>query len=289
MHLAWTVLPFVAFAGDFSGVFEVRACAGRRTGGLTPRMVGRAVESIPEAYVRWRMRYPDDLWSRVLGAVRSTRSLAVDLGAGTGLATEELARRFERVVAVETDPDMAARIAAAPNVEVRVQRAEEAHFARGSVDLVVFANALHWMAAEVVLHGARSWLAPGGVVAAWRPLIPRVPEPLGAVLSEELHGRWDRFRHPRLRTGDWTRRALVDHGDLDVVSTELVTVTETTDLDGVVGFLSTVSYVNAYARSTGDRAAYLTELRARLAESWAHDRVDVQVSYELAVAAAKGG
>ncbi|MCB9664866.1 MAG: class I SAM-dependent methyltransferase [Alphaproteobacteria bacterium] len=247
-------------------------------------MPAHAVDPVPRAYVRWRTPYPAALWARV-DAWRSGRAeLAVDLGAGTGLATRDLCARFAQVVAVDGDPAMVEEQPLPSSVEVRVQRAEEAHFVRESVDLVVFANALHWMDADAVLGNARGWLAPDGVVAAWRPLVPELQGRVQEVVQEELRTRWDRFRHPRLRGRDWTRRAVEAHEALEVVDEREITVEVDTDLDRLCGFLSTVSFVNAYARSTGDREGYLTAFWERLRAVGEGTSMRVAVTYELAIA-----
>ena len=105
------------------------------------------------AYERGRPPYPAEAidWLLPPGAAR-----VLDVGAGTGKLTRQLAARGLDVVAVEPLPGMREQLArAVPGVPVHPGTAEDIPLPDGSVDAVLAAQAWHW-----VDHGPRG--ARGG-------------------------------------------------------------------------------------------------------------------------------
>lgn len=98
---------------------------------------------------------------------------AVDLGSGSGQLSIPLARRVERVLAVDISPAMielleanAAR-AGVTNIDTRVGPIESLDLPPGSVDLVVSNYALHHLRdadKARTVEAAATWLRPGGRV-----------------------------------------------------------------------------------------------------------------------------
>ena len=117
-------------------------------------------------YREARPLYPDALFDW-LASEAPSRRLAWDAGCGNGQASVALAARFARVFA--TDPS-ASQIASAeprPNVDYRVEPAEQCSLASRSADLVTVAQALHWFDFARFFAEAARVLKPGGLVAAW--------------------------------------------------------------------------------------------------------------------------
>ena len=97
----------------------------------------------------------------------------LELAAGTGLVTAELAKTAKRVVATDLSQDMLAilrrRLEAhgGGNVEVRPADATALPFAEESFDAVVMANLLHLLPdPRLALEEARRVLRPGGLLLA---------------------------------------------------------------------------------------------------------------------------
>jgi trans-aconitate 2-methyltransferase len=111
-----------------------------------------------------------DLLARVPGGFIPTR--AVDLGCGTGSATECIAARWPQaeVVGVDDSPDMLAR-EAPPGSRVCWRRADIGRWrADRPVDLIYSNAALHWLPDHASLFPALlDQLAPGGVLAVQMP------------------------------------------------------------------------------------------------------------------------
>lgn len=121
-------------------------------------------EADVDAYARARPSYPEAMWQRLaeLGLLRPGRH-ALDLGAGTGLATGPLLAAGLRVTAVEPGPRLAARLRADhPAAEVLGCAAEDVDRPAASVDLAIAATSIHWLRLDVVLPLLHRVLVPDG-------------------------------------------------------------------------------------------------------------------------------
>lgn len=120
-----------------------------------------------DAYAKHRPDYPASFveW---LGTLVSGRR-CVDLGAGTGISSRQLAAAGWSVTAVEPNDAMRAKGQAAGGGPVWVgARAEATGLPAGSADLVIGCQAWHWFDPDAALLEVDRLRAPSGVgVAAW--------------------------------------------------------------------------------------------------------------------------
>ena len=90
----------------------------------------------------------------------------LDLGAGTGKLTAQLAALGAAVTAVEPDPSMLAELRRQlPSVQASGGSAESIPLPDGSVRAVLCGQSLHWFNLERALPEIARVLAPGGVLA----------------------------------------------------------------------------------------------------------------------------
>jgi len=121
-------------------------------------------------YDRWRPRYSQQLFADLIRyASPDARSHAVEIGIGTGQATEPVLATGCRVTAIELGEKLAAYVAAKyrgqPKFEVRNIAFESFECPGESIDLVYSATAFHWIPDETGYPAVYRMLRPGGTVA----------------------------------------------------------------------------------------------------------------------------
>ena len=138
---------------------------------------------VADTYDRLRPRYPDAMFEDLMATAGLTSGAAVlEIGAGTGIATEGLLDRGLEVTVVEPDPRMlviARRRLAARRFRIVEGRFEDVE--SGSFDVVFAAGSWHWVDPEKGIPRAAGLLASGGSLAlAWNlPRPETLPRPAG--------------------------------------------------------------------------------------------------------------
>jgi SAM-dependent methyltransferase len=124
------------------------------------------------AYDQHRPRYPARMIDDLVAAGVDD---ALDVGAGTGIASRQLADRGVDVLALEPDPRMA-ELAAEKGIRTEIAKFEEWDAGEQAFDLVLFAQSFHWVDPDVALPKVRRLLTDRGQLAlAWNRLFPVTP------------------------------------------------------------------------------------------------------------------
>lgn len=124
-----------------------------------------------EAYVKHRPSYPAAAIDAILAGLRphdgGAGLDAADVGAGTGISARLLAERGVRVMAIEPNDAMRAegQAASGPAIEWRAGTGEATGLAACSLDLMLYAQAFHWVKQEEALQEAARVLRPAGRLA----------------------------------------------------------------------------------------------------------------------------
>jgi SAM-dependent methyltransferase len=135
----------------------------------TERTRARVFGEAADLYDRRRPGYPAALFEDLLDAVDRGEH-ALEAGAGTGKASIELARRGVEVTAFEPDRAMASlarRSCARLPVRIYELPFEDWRGTASSFDLVISAQAWHWIDPDTGWAIARRALRQGGVLAVW--------------------------------------------------------------------------------------------------------------------------
>jgi SAM-dependent methyltransferase len=182
--------------------------------------------AVAEAYERARPLYAEDALAWLRERLPLVRVL--DLGAGTGKLTRQLAALGADVVAVEPDAEMRAVFArTVPGVEVRAGSAEEIPLADESVDTVTAGQAFHWFDLERALPEIHRVLRTGGGVALlWNewddddPLMHDLNEIVARRRVRELLDAEE--RHPLDDSPLFANRELRTFGQRETLDPEIV-------------------------------------------------------------------
>jgi len=140
--------------------------------------LARSFGRVAELYDRVRPDYSQASLDRVQEVLAlGPESCVIDLAAGTGRLTHELAKRFARVIAVEPDDAMRSLIA---DGEVVAGTAESIPLPDASADAVFVGEAFHWFDAPAAVREIARVLRPRGGLALignqWWHTDPRLPD-----------------------------------------------------------------------------------------------------------------
>jgi SAM-dependent methyltransferase len=209
-----------------------------------------------EAYERGRPDYPPEAiayLARELG-LRPGRTV-VDLAAGSGKLTRQLASLGCEVIAVEPVDEMRAAIGA--GIRALDGTAEAIPLADSSADAVTVAQAFHWFDGPQALHDIERVLRPGGALALVWNRRPVESSSLHAAISEIIAPY--RGDAPAHASGAW-RDAFAGR-DLTEWTHAFA---QRLDADGLADRVGSTSFVAALEQ--GERERVLARVRALAGE-----------------------
>ena len=132
-------------------------------------------DGVAELYHQVRPEYPAELVEEVCRRIPKDAHI-LEMGCGTGKATQPYAERGYRMTCLELGDNLAAvarrELAQFPNVEV-VRAPFENHEPPEPVDLIISAQAWHWLYPETSYAEAVRRLKPGGKLAVYWNMYPR--------------------------------------------------------------------------------------------------------------------
>ena len=151
-------------------------------------------DEVAESYDRARPSYPDALIDDLIQmAAVSSQSRILEVGAGTGQATRSFARRGLCLVCLEPGVRLAAiargNLSVFPRVSLINTSFESWSVEPDAFDLVVSAQAFHWVEPEVRFAKAHAALKRGGALA----ILTNVPSRGQSELDRDIDACYERF------------------------------------------------------------------------------------------------
>lgn len=229
--------------------------------GAIHEVAARGFARAPAAYERGRPGYPKAAVRYLLRMLRIESGTPVlDLAAGTGKLTRDLAAAGADVIAVEPVAEMRAVLAAAlPDVRVAAGAAEALPLADQSVEAVTVAQAFHWFRGEEALAEIHRVLRPRGRLGLvwnvkdesepWVARLGRIIEPLRGGAPRQAAGAWRKAFERTDLFGQLHRRHF--------------RLAHEVDREAVVERVASISFVAALPAA--ERRRVFAEVRAMLA------------------------
>lgn len=240
---------------------------------------------VADQYARFRPEYPPALFE-YLASMAPGRHLAWDCGSGTGQASRDLARFFERVVATDASEAQIESALPMENVEFCVAPADRSALAEASVELVTVAQALHWFPLDLFYAEVRRVLVPAGVLAVWSYGVIHADDPgCDAILKRFYYEVvFDYWPTERRHVEDGYRSFSFPFAELAPPQFEMVAEW---DLNDLLGYVSTWSAVSRYLAKRQENPVLVLE--QELAKSWGDPAVKRCIRWPLAARIGRKG
>lgn len=234
-------------------------------------------------YDAHRPSYPSEAIDAIFDGLGEANSLvAVDIGAGTGISSRLLAERGARVFAVEPNEAMRMRGAAhecAGVVEWIDGTGEATGLPNGVADVVLCAQAFHWLDTRMALEEFRRLLKPGGRAALlWNQQDARDP------FTKAYRDLLQRLATEPPRSPSYAKappRPLIDHPEWVVAQILAFEYAQELDEPGLIGRAVSSSYC---PREGEGRAAVEAGLRSLFEEFQHEGQVLLRYETELQLA-----
>lgn len=214
-------------------------------------------------YAQFRPTYPDGLFEWLAEHCSATHCV-LDVGAGTGQASLPLSARFELVVACDASPDQLSGGSDWATVQRFAAMADKLPLRGEVADLMVVAQALHWLATPDFFSETKRVLKPDGLFCAWCYSLLRIDPEIDALI-DRLHGD--------ILAGYWpSGRASVDMGYRDIqppfqtIKLPAFAIEAQWDLGQLMGYFRTWSAVKRWHQIHARDP--LNQIAAELSELW---------------------
>lgn len=242
-------------------------------------------DSVALAYDRTRPRYPAEILTRMqdIAGLQPVKSV-LEIGAGSGIATIELAKLGASVVALEPSKSACAiarnKCAAYPNVKV-VNTVFEDWDLKARFDVIVAATSFHWVTPEVrYIKTAEALKENGLLILLWNtPPQPSLEIHQSLQDIYQTHApeliRYEGHQDHQENIG-YFAKAVIDSGYFqDLIAYQAIVHVSYTIED----YLTLLSTLSPYIRlASAQREALFVELRTRL-KQLSGDRLTLDLSY----------
>lgn len=237
-----------------------------------------------KCYRKYRPQYPIKLFEKIFSMSPSFEK-AIDLGAGTGISTQMLAKKFKYVDVIEPDEKMLIDVTFPNNVKIFNVTSEQYIFIPKDADVITAGNSFYWMNADILLPYIYSCLKIGGVFAAYRYDFPVVEDnKIQSIITKELYEKWNVFRNERLVDTDYTYRKISQFTGFSKTEKVMIPNIIEMNINQLVGFLLSTSYCSAYLNSIDNAERYVNDFKQKMLNVCDKENIKVNFEIELVMA-----
>lgn len=214
-------------------------------------------------YARYRPGYPPALFDW-LASVAPARTLAWDVGTGSGQAALGLAAHFACVIASDAAEAQLRHAVPHERITYKVMPAERCELPDACADLITVAQALHWFDLERFYAQVRRVLKPGGAIAAWTYGLQRIGPDVDPVVRRYYRDVVGPYWPPERSHVESHYRDIPF--PFDEIPAPTLAMRADWSLDDVLGYLGTWSAARCYMKARG--ADPREQVRADLVRAW---------------------
>jgi SAM-dependent methyltransferase len=240
-------------------------------------MTGSLFDPLAEDYDAARPSYPDGIFQALEDAAGPLAGqLVLDGGAGTGIATRQLAGRGARTVGLDIGERMLRRAQArSPRSCFLLADGNALPLRDGSVDLACFAQSWHWFDHDRAAPELARVVRPGGYWAAWWNMESADGEEWFDAYQAELESACAGYVRPRDRGPEpgWADEPIARTGWFEAAASAVVPWTWTLDLGRWLAYERSKSYVGELPPA--DREALLSRIEGIAAARFPGGRMSV--------------
>jgi len=233
-----------------------------------------------ERYHAMRPHYPAALFEKLIADTHlSARTELLEIGPGTGQATQSLAKRGYRITAVELGDELAAKareaLADFSHVEIITGAFEDIDFPATQYDLIYSATAIHWIKPEFKFVKPHKLLKPGGHLAIIHT--EHVSDEAGDTFffaSQPIYQKYHAKDKPINKQGDFTLPRLKNLQPPEKIDAALFSLESFTVFPMTLSYSSQeyidllATYSPHLALPEDKRAAFLREIKELIANDF---------------------
>lgn len=230
-----------------------------------------------DAYRSGRPTY-DPAFFAWLAQVAPGTGLAWDCGCGSGQASLDLARHFQRVVATDINAKQLEQAPREPNIDYRCEPAESTSLQPASADLTLVAQALHWFDTERFYTEVRRVSRPGALLAVVSYNLLHIEPQLDLLIRHLYHEIVGPYWAPERKHVEMGYASI--HFPFEQVATPPFALEAEWDFLRLIDYLYSWSAVASYREATGQDP--VQELRVKLQAAWGYE-LTRKVSWPLTI------
>ena len=197
------------------------------------------------AYAEARPTYPPELFAW-LATESPGRACAWDCATGNGQAAIALAEHFDHVIATDASAEQLRHAFPHPRIEYRRARAETPDLPPASIELIIAAQAVHWLDRKRFYATATRTLREGGLIAVWCYSLFQLDPDIDGVIAELYEDVVGPYWPPERRLIDEHYRSL-EFPFTEIPAPEFQ-MRQSWTLNQVLDYLHTWSAVQRYMR-----------------------------------------